>query len=930
MTKKSRRRPVRYEKNRTGCMWGFISFFDFRHGRSTRRLLSDREHPSKQIGDGCSNLQMLRNSNEIYQEIYDGEERDTTSLDAAKISVKELMEEEMFSEQDQRKQDFDNSGSHVNKKRTRTSKTSKSSCDVLFQMGTAENLGPEKNFHHQDPVEKSSKLIDMEAVANELFHQLYQKSTNCMEHDWNNDLGMQSKETNSMFDEKLIEKIKVFVDQRLTDAKDERIIDKSEEFIEALQTSSANKALVLELLKDPKSLLVKQIEDLEVAQLEKDRNSNSLARSNVLDKELDKSKLSVPIASKHLNFFRRRSKSQEKILLKADAASNRIVILKPAPANMQVSETERKLSSSFQSHCDLGTKEQTQRIASQFSFTEIKRKLKNAMGKERCEVPSDDIACRFRYEHHNSGKSDKGILRKNDRWKSPNRNHFYNENWARPAIGIPYKDKICKPKATETSMGSENDGCSEQRVSDIYIEAKKHLSEILGNGDEIGDFSSRRLPKTLGRILSLPEFNSSPICSPKMDTEQSCSSQNLNSESCIGYNPEGKVQSCNSNSDVLDELSRANTEQGTLCSTTPEKISEVDVVIEQTTDALVQQGSPILDISAEQCSSPAIRNDQNSDLAKVCDEEESSQCLKSESSEEDKLLDSPLTSPPSSLITKHVGELERAERPSPVSVLEPFIEDDIIPARIKFQPFEPLMPPPLRIHVEEQLSSATIDETCVRACMEDVESAFEYVEVVLLASDLNWEQFLRRWISSDPILEPSLFDEVELFSNRPRHDQKLLFDCTNEVLEEFCERYFGFTPRVSFVKHNIRPLPRAKEVICEVWEGVEWHLLPQPFPRRPRTLDLILRKDMAKIGTWMDLRTDVKSVGTKIGDVIFEELVEDTISSFIDEDQETNHSVLSEDLIETEYNINSCENYSVREGVMLQINLGSHICVGPT
>lgn len=42
MAKKSQKRPVRYEKDHFGCMWGLMNIFDFRHGRSTQRLLSDR------------------------------------------------------------------------------------------------------------------------------------------------------------------------------------------------------------------------------------------------------------------------------------------------------------------------------------------------------------------------------------------------------------------------------------------------------------------------------------------------------------------------------------------------------------------------------------------------------------------------------------------------------------------------------------------------------------------------------------------------------------------------------------------------------------------------------------------------------------------------------------------------------------------------
>lgn len=48
MAKRSRRRLSRHERDQAGCIWGLISMFDFRHGRSTKRLLADRRRESKQ------------------------------------------------------------------------------------------------------------------------------------------------------------------------------------------------------------------------------------------------------------------------------------------------------------------------------------------------------------------------------------------------------------------------------------------------------------------------------------------------------------------------------------------------------------------------------------------------------------------------------------------------------------------------------------------------------------------------------------------------------------------------------------------------------------------------------------------------------------------------------------------------------------------
>ncbi|GMP43477.1 hypothetical protein CsSME_00012822 [Camellia sinensis var. sinensis] len=900
MAKKSQRHPIRYDKDQAGCIWGFISFFDFRYGRSTRKRLLDRRRQNVGARYSPSKLHMRKNSNGDPQEIYDGKERDTPIADDARTSVKDLMEEEMFSEQEKNKQtsnagieakesDPGHSG-RLKKNHKRTSKSSKSSCDINYELDAAENLGPDNSRRH-DSEEKNFKNFDMEVLLNEICQQIYQ----------NNDLDIQS-----IFDEKFVEAIKVFVDQRFTNGK----INRSKEFTDILQTLSSNKELILKLLKDPNSLSMKQFDNLEDGQSEKDQNSNSSATFNLLGGELNNSKPSEPVARKPHNFFRRKSKSQEKIVLNGDENcqnSSRIVILKPGPQSVQISETEMKLSSSPQAHHDLGTKVQTEKIASQFSFTKIKRKLKNAMGKERHGSHSND---------QNMGYNDKGVGREKGGWNSPNRNHFYNERFARPAIGVKNKENNCKLKDTETSSGNETVDFAKLRVSNIYVEAKKHLSEMLSNGDEIEDFSSQQLPKSLGRILSLPEFNLSPVCSPRRDNANtgqltqenhvshlSPSQQDLNDQSCISDNPEDMVQSCNANSDVLDELARANAVEETSCSMRPEKSCEGDVEILETYELVLEEIEiveiGIMDISAEQCSSSIIGDERNGDLPELCDEDESAPCLKLDSFEQDQLLSSSLTSPPSSSITEHVEDLdstnERSERPSPVSVLEPlFTEDDISPARIKSQTVEPPMQP-LQIHFEERMICATRREICISTCMEDEESAFEYVEAVLLASDLNWEEFLLRWLSSDQILDASLFDEVELFSNRSCHDQKLLFDCTNEVLQEVCERYFGNSPWVSFIKHNIRPIPRRESLIHEVWEGVEWHLLPMPSPH---TLDQIVRKDMAKTGTWMDLRFDVESISIDIGEAIFEELVEDAILSFVNEGEEVDSSMLPEELVE--------------------------------
>ena len=172
--------------------------------------------------------------------------------------------------------------------------------------------------------------------------------------------------------------------------------------------------------------------------------------------------------------------------------------------------------------------------------------------------------------------------------------------------------------------------------------------------------------------------------------------------------------------------------------------------------------------------------------------------------------------------------------------------------------------------------------------MDDKESTFEHIKAVLQASSFNWDELYIRSLSSDMLLDPLVLDEVEYSPNQLCHDQKLLFDCINEVLMEVCGYYFG-SPGMSFVKPNIRPVPNMKNSIQEVWQGVYWHLLPMLLPR---ALDQIVRKDMAKTGTWMDLRIDTDCIGVEMGEAILEGLVEDTTISYINESLECEYHVL--------------------------------------
>lgn len=52
MAKRSQQRHARQKKDKSGCMWGIISMFDFRHDRTPKRLLSDRRRCTNENFNG--------------------------------------------------------------------------------------------------------------------------------------------------------------------------------------------------------------------------------------------------------------------------------------------------------------------------------------------------------------------------------------------------------------------------------------------------------------------------------------------------------------------------------------------------------------------------------------------------------------------------------------------------------------------------------------------------------------------------------------------------------------------------------------------------------------------------------------------------------------------------------------------------------------
>ncbi|RAL54154.1 hypothetical protein DM860_004625 [Cuscuta australis] len=747
MAKKSQRR-LRYEKGHIGCMWGFISIFDFRRGVSTKKLLADRRRPGRQVGASSSSKLMIPDHGENSMRVEDDEEREVASRDKAKTRAKELMGKD-----------------------APAPKTQSVDGDTELEpqpFGTSHRTKSHKKTHETSKRSKNLSLSDLDDyVTREAISGLSSRYKVCS-----------SDDLNCSKEEQLSYAMKVFINHKLKNSnkflrEEGEISDDSKELTDALETLRANTELFHRLLQDPNSNLVKHIESLNDG-LEK-----------VADEIIERNQQPPKFTP------RRRSKSQG-----SSQPSNKIVILKPGPVRLPVHN-----------------KVQSERNMSLFSFTEIRRKLKHVMGKDR-EGTSPEIK--------KSVNSEKGVSGENVGWSSPNRNHFYTERFAK------------------------------KRVPNIYLEAKKHIFEMLESGEEKeGSSMSGNLSKSLGKILSLP--------SDYYISSRSSSGNSFSSEDQISSS-QRRVEA------DVPSLGQAAVEDS-----------------EEQSQSRCHENERVSNASRDLCSCSITVNTDNAYVTVSFFDESSeltSECLKTESKGTEQNLSSPPDSSANSFETCKAGPdcvVDKTERPSPISVLDPLcMEDDISPASTSCRSVEPDIQP-RKIQFEEESAAAeaahsTPNQQALRTCLESEETAFEYVEAVLLGSDLNWDEYLSRWLFSDQILDLSLFDEVELFSNRSCHDQKLLFDCTNEVLKEVIDFHFPI------VKLNIRPIPKGMDLIHRVWAGVEWHLLKHSLSR---SLDQLIKKQMEKPGAWLDLHSEIGIIGFVIESAVLEELLDEIFYELI-------------------------------------------------
>lgn len=439
----------------------------------------------------------------------DSEERKTSDIGKRKPSVKKLIEEEMFNELDSKRIEYEHSGHLNTTDPKKLKKGRKNSRDIdADSFNAAEYLK-----------EHSVNNLPVDVMIKEIYSQIHRKSTSEMKLDTDDKANIQSNEYLTNLEQKVVDAIKEYLGQKFNIGKDFTEILKvqhSREIMDALQIPHPDDKLFLELAQNPNTVLLKYIRNLHDMSIEEVEEPKS--------HEFREVRQSEELADhKQRLFFRRKVKHRGRNAPKENENSDalsKIVILKPGPKGLVNSDPDSIHPSAQTSTVNNKRKLINEKVGSNFFLAEIKRKFKYAIGKDQHEITAND-SHRFPSDHHTTQESEKDV-KENAARNSTSKNRFFIERFARPSTdGMRGGEKAGKLKSSEINQDLGNISNNRRSPSNIYVEAKKHLSEMLSSGDDGVDFFRGHVPKTLGRILSLPEYSFSPINSPKRDCKLS-------------------------------------------------------------------------------------------------------------------------------------------------------------------------------------------------------------------------------------------------------------------------------------------------------------------------------------------------------------------------------------------------------------------------
>ncbi|KAK8478978.1 hypothetical protein V6N13_096195 [Hibiscus sabdariffa] len=910
--------PAIYEKYKSGCAWGLVHFFNFRQPHSHGNLISDEKCTNRQAkGDGYKrNKPSLLPNEEKIQYIDDAvddkniavnsRKREVTNITKEEMSVKHRTKKERANGELQNQQVNPKLVGHSKEHRKASRRSKKPyrfrgcGCDAVTEgckQPSVQRMA-EKSSNNNLALVTEASYNDENTTNGDLSC----KNIRARKHGHQAEINVQVR---------MNEAIEAFVNQKLTDGESlcrNEVANRSNEFIDALEVLNSNKELFMKLLQDPNSLLVKHIQDLRDSQAKKQPQSSSKAKTSQCQPKVAEECEGSADAQMFL------SKGSD-----MPRPSNTTLVLKSGKQNCS---DEISNWPSPQPHFSSRKNERSARPTF-LSFEHMKAMLRHAMRvntKEHRQMFLDNI-CRSLHDFEQFKHGDKEISRKaNEKISASNVGNMsesFDEvnrrDWISPTVNIV--------SGTGSEATSSTESC--QRTSNLlrHLSENFHPSKHLSDKSNGGNFSSKQALRTLDRLKSLPEYDMLPRLTPQMDKGHEFASPQMRFSpynDCSTVNvykwrvQKGKKSSCLSSpinalgaQPVSDDKRPENQWEDSKKSISgdtspPTKVLQTVCSIgddfghkgKQTSvcPGKVMEGNHA--VRCNKCESNAldvalepncVQNTGMTQRAESVGDSEYFECSKLNSPSADQTLFSSIefnSSSPPFIQRAEISDItsDGEEHPSPISVLEQvFVEEDTSsPSTISLAADLPAEPFCIDIehYATSLLESHLGPKNNAAGTSEDKKGSLsECIREVLQVSGLNWDELSWRWHLSDQMLDTSLFDNVEVWTNKSRTDRRLFFGYISEVLFEIYQSYFRCSPWMSLLSPQPQRDMLSKNMVNEVLRHVDWLLLSD-LPQQ--TLQQLVETDLCKSRTWTDIQLDTEEAVTELVDSIIEDLVVDT------------------------------------------------------
>ncbi|XP_023753832.1 protein TRM32 [Lactuca sativa] len=188
-------------------------------------------------------------------------------------------------------------------------------------------------------------------------------------------------------------------------------------------------------------------------------------------------------------------------------------------------------------------------------------------------------------------------------------------------------------------------------------------------------------------------------------------------------------------------------------------------------------------------------------------------------------------------------------------------------------------------HISEENLEKETEKSSKRKKQYKDDDDYSYVKGILERSGFIKNGFEQTWCSSNQLLNPFLFQEIESeYVHDPDQFEEelselshrlLIFELVDDVLVTMYERSLTYYPKSLSSLCRIHPAPSGQVLVDEVWKRVS--RLVELKPDMSESLDYIVSRDLGSDDGWMNLQLDSECVALDLEDLILDEILEELL-----------------------------------------------------